>query len=305
MNVCSTAAHTHSRDANRRARDLVTLVTDGSYFDSSTLSAQFLMVTSNRQLKSELLTLTSLDAGTVEGGGIEVNYGIQVINTLPYGSPTDQFRFSLEILLLCALAGQIAFELRDLHSQAVAHLPSYRALYFGVGVPRYWPGTPVHCVNLVCSVCCSYLSAPLLKYSASVADLLDIVNYLITAATIAYWYTYWRATVALKQLELQYDVYEGGDAWFERSARVLEYTDGISDLQEAYEKLFKLGSLVLQYKLFVLANIIVIILQLLKRFDFHPSMGIITRTISKSGYALVFWFCLQGVGPAREYTSGF
>ncbi|KAH8075532.1 hypothetical protein JL721_1544 [Aureococcus anophagefferens] len=93
-----------------RAMDIWTLIKDGNYFDGNTRSVELSMITTNRMISSQFLTLTSIVGESLDGGGVEYQYTVSVINPNPYGTPTATVRLFFELVFVALLGGMLLIE---------------------------------------------------------------------------------------------------------------------------------------------------------------------------------------------------
>ena len=274
-----------------RAMDIWTLIKDGNYFDGNTRSVELSMITTNRMISSQFLTLTSIVGESLDGGGVEYKYTVSVINPNPYGTPTATVRLFFELVFVALLGGMLLIEVRGCLAAARRRVAKLRVLGDD-GAVRYWPGAPAcGCLNALPAA----LRALAEAVAARVADagLLPTADYVLATLMIVAWVGVVAKAGSLKRFDLHYDVYNGGDAWNRAGARILDYDADFEDLQRAFATVRELSELIVLYKLLALFLIIAIVCEFLKLMHFHPSMGIITRTIQKAGSRLFFWFILQ------------
>ncbi|KAH8065891.1 hypothetical protein JL722_279 [Aureococcus anophagefferens] len=248
-----------------RAMDIWTLIKDGNYFDGNTRSVELSMITTNRMISSQFLTLTSIVGESLDGGGVEYKYTVSVINPNPYGTPTATVRLFFELVFVALLGGMLLIEVRGCLAAARRRVAKLRVLGDD-GAVRYWPGLPAcGCLNALPAA----LRALAEAVAARVADagLLPTADYVLATLMIVAWVGVVAKAGSLKRFDLHYD--------------------------RAFATVRELSELIVLYKLLALFLIIAIVCEFLKLMHFHPSMGIITRTIQKAGSRLFFWFILQ------------
>ena len=69
----------------------------------------------------------------------------------------------------------------------------------------------------------------------------------------------------------------------------------MADLQRVIEDLANIALLRRQYADVITTSLLLVCLQTLKNLDFHPKMGLITKTVTGALTDLVFFFILFGI----------
>mmetsp|Transcript_21808 Transcript_21808/g.33530 ORF Transcript_21808/g.33530 Transcript_21808/m.33530 type:complete len:2490 (-) Transcript_21808:215-7684(-) len=250
-----------------QALKIVTLLEDGNYFDDFTQEATISIITTNRKAESRLIAFFELEASVMPTGGIQFQYQIQTIDTnipiynLRYwhrNSNKNKAQILVEALFIILLISLVGLEVAEMYD-------SMRRLHIGPGLKEYF---------------------------TSSSNWLDLTSYILVIVMIQQRFSYIRQYHrVIDNLQVHYDVHvNDGDL---RLGRILEYNENMNDLQDAFHKVKKLSFFQIVYKVLITCAIMVMVLMLLKAFHFHPHMGIITRTVSKAGYSLAFWFGLQ------------
>lgn len=281
-----------------RARDIVTLIRDGNYFDEHTQSVSLRLITTNRHLKSQLLTVTKIKVKKETGGGLKFYWDVNVVNAEPYGADGEWFRYILEIVVVALIALGVVLDVVTVVVDARGRASEARAASLNGGEePENLAGLTTYVSTGMAAVTVAVHAAAgaVAEKFGNFFGFADLCMHAVSVLMIFVWMEYYRRCVALKGLDLHYDVYDGGPAWHTRGVRILSYNDRFRELQAAFDDIENVSIIAVEYKLLVLFNIILTVIQLLKRLDFHPNMGVITRTVSKSGSALAFWFLLQAV----------
>ncbi|KAH8087768.1 hypothetical protein JL720_7089 [Aureococcus anophagefferens] len=265
---------------------------DGNYFDGNTRSVELSMITTNRMISSQFLTLTSIVGESLDGGGVEYKYTVSVINPNPYGTPTATVRLFFELVFVALLGGMLLIEVRGLprgretarREAAGPRRRRRRPLLAGSAGLRL----PQRAARGAARP-----RRGRRREGRGRGRLLPTADYVLATLMIVAWVGVVAKAGSLKRFDLHYDVYNGGDAWNRAGARILDYDADFEDLQRAFATVRELSELIVLYKLLALFLIIAIVCEFLKLMHFHPSMGIITRTIQKAGSRLFFWFILQ------------
>ena len=77
--------------------------------------------------------------------------------------------------------------------------------------------------------------------------------------------------------------------------RITEASAALADAQRTYADVGRLKQLYVIYERLNVYSIIVMVFQLLKNLDFHPRMGLVSRTIRIAAFDLFFFFILMGL----------
>lgn len=245
-----------------RALEIVQLLVDGEYFDDFTKSVRLTTIAVNRDQSEQLIAVVQMRVQRDTAGGLEFSYSIQLVDTNPYdGGIVDFFRLVLEVFFLLMLTYMILHEAFELW---VAYSENEGRWGF-------------------------------MEYFKSPGNCLDLTSYLLALITVFRRVRYLTSINDLSP-DLHYEVYKGANwlDWNRRTARIVQYNENIEDLQAAIEEFEALAKQLIKYKLWVMFCMIIIVFQLLKVFHFHPKLGLVTRTVTKAGGSLLFWFVLQG-----------
>jgi hypothetical protein len=125
------------------------------------------------------------------------------------------------------------------------------------------------------------------SYFLDMGNVLDWANYFLQLYALFAWAKYVAATDALK-IALHYNVYED----YLATARLLRATDEMGEFQELLANLKDLISLRETYSSSMCVSLLLTTVQTLKNLDFHPKLGIITKTIRVAASDLLFFMVL-------------
>ena len=128
------------------------------------------------------------------------------------------------------------------------------------------------------------------KYFLDIGNCIDWLNYSIQISAGYYWVLYVRATDD-QTLNLHYAVYND----YMAVARLTQMTEEMGRYQQLLREFEYLSELRTLYSSCVCCSLIVTGLQMLKNLDFHPKMGIITKTITGALSDLFFFLFLFSI----------
>ena len=127
------------------------------------------------------------------------------------------------------------------------------------------------------------------KYLLDFGNCLDWLNYGLQLGAVVSWAFYVIKTDRLAALlQLHYDVYYN----YMAVARLTEVTKEMGKFQSLIADIDQLVDLRRDYSNFLCFSLLVTCLQTLKNLDFHPKMGLITKTISGAASDLIFFVIL-------------
>ena len=133
------------------------------------------------------------------------------------------------------------------------------------------------------------LTGYVFKYLLDLGNCLDWLNYGLQLGAVVCWTVYVVQTDRLAHsLKLHYDVYSN----YMAVARLTEVTEDMGKFQALVANIEQLVDLRRDYSNFLCFSLLVTCLQTLKNLDFHPKMGLITKTISGAASDLVFFVIL-------------
>lgn len=124
-------------------------------------------------------------------------------------------------------------------------------------------------------------------YFFSLGNLLDWVSYAMMMGTLTEWYQYC-ILVNSFSFEFDYDFYEDDMA----VGRPIKSTEGLADFQHMMGDLVEIAELRYSYATMLCWTLLLVCLQTIKALDFHPRMGLITKTIQGGLIDLIFFMLL-------------
>ncbi|KAA6428169.1 MAG: hypothetical protein FRX49_01765, partial [Trebouxia sp. A1-2] len=261
-------------DINLSADDVQSFyeyVQEGLYYDSNTRLSQAQFVTYNPELQifsSSVISFDFTDGGSIlqcQGvGGMQVTYSIHTVRVELYESSGDYVRLVLEILLTIWVCIHLFSE------------------FWAIIQARRRQGS-------------------FLLYFKSPWNIVDFLSTALLFACVIVWWDFALRDALPFDIDLRYDVY----ANLEAEAAFLKLNDNgvyLLQLQAAFAKLQVVdlnGFVVVQYLVNKLAwyyalngiNILLLIGRVLKRMDFQPRLGVVTRSLALAGPDLIH-FCL-------------
>ena len=126
-------------------------------------------------------------------------------------------------------------------------------------------------------------------YVFDAANMLDWVNYFCQIGFISYWFRYMVALDDVaSEIEFHYDVYSD----YMAVARLTEMTADMGRFQRMVRRLENVIHLRQWYADYLAVALLLTVMQTLKNVDFHPKLGIVTRTVKQAFSDLVFFFVL-------------
>jgi len=142
-------------------------------------------------------------------------------------------------------------------------------------------------------------SKGLVAHFRSMANFLDAVSLGLGGAVILVWVAIVMGSESFR-IEPRYNVYKA----MYQEAHWLELKEGgrvLEQLGKDFESLEVLTSLTQVYMLLNSLNIILMLARLLRLMDFHPDIGMVTRTIRQAGSDLIN-FCILALGIILVYS---
>ncbi|DBB14252.1 TPA: hypothetical protein ACH3X3_001198 [Trebouxia sp. C0006] len=241
-------------DINLSADDVQSFyeyVQEGLYYDSNTRLSQAQFVTYNPELQIFSSSVISFDF--TDGGSILVTYSIHTVRVELYESSGDYVRLVLEILL------------------------------------TIWV-----CIHLLCEfwaiIQAKRRQGSFLSYFKSAWNIVDFLSTALLFACVIVWWDFALRDALPFDIDLRYDVY----ANLEAEAAFLKLNDSgvhLLQLQAAFAKLQYLVNKLAWYYALNGINILLLIGRVLKRMDFQPRLGVVTRSLALAGPDLIH-FCL-------------
>ncbi|KAL0022694.1 hypothetical protein WJX77_001966 [Trebouxia sp. C0004] len=241
-------------DINLSADDVQSVyayVQEGLYYDSNTRLSQAQFVTYNPELQIFSSSVISFDF--TDGGSILVTYSIHTVRVELYESSGDYVRLVLEILLTIWVCIHLFSE------------------FWAIIQARRRQG--------------SFLS-----YLKSAWNIVDFLSTALLFACVIVWWDFALRDALPFDIDLRYDVY----ANLEAEAAFLKLNNNgvhLLQLQAAFAKLQYLVNKLAWYYALNGINILLLIGRVLKRMDFQPRLGVVTRSLALAGPDLIH-FCL-------------
>ena len=124
-------------------------------------------------------------------------------------------------------------------------------------------------------------------YIFDVGNTLDWLNYGLQLAGLFAWISYVTKTSSL-EVKMHYSVYRDYFA----TARLLQATEDMARFQDLLDSFSSLVQLRSTYSTILCSSLLVTCLQTLKNLDFHPKLGIVTKTIRGAASDLIFFAVL-------------
>ncbi|KAL3132313.1 hypothetical protein ABBQ32_008891 [Trebouxia sp. C0010 RCD-2024] len=241
-------------DINLSADEVQTFyqyVEEGLYYDSNTRLSQAQFVTYNPELQIFSSSIISFDF--TDGGSILVTYSIHTVRVELYESPGDYIRLVLEIILTIWVAIQILSE------------------FWAIIQAKRQQGSA-------------------LAYFKSAWNIVDFLSTALLFACVIVWWDFALRDALPFDINLRYDVY----ADLQAEAAFLRLNQNgifLLQLQAAFAKLQYLVNKLAWYYALNGINILLLIGRVLKRMDFQPRLGVVTRSLALAGPDLIH-FCL-------------
>lgn len=240
-----------------RALDLWKRLGYGNYLDHGTDKAKISFMTVN--LETGLMTLVEIEASTDREGGVALADSVTLVNPTPYDwdSPFTVFRLLLEALFLAYLAGLIvveAWECLDVYRRT----GSVAGYFFDV-------------FNIL----------DLIGYGTVLTNVKQHVDYVFACAAFAPEMAY--ATSADPEAVV---------ASLRAGPRLAEAGPGLAEAQRQFARVKNLATMKSDFVTLVCYTLIIMSFQLIKTLDFHPRVGIISRTLIRSRWDLLYFILI-------------
>ena len=240
-----------------RALDLWKRLGYGNYLDHGTDKAKISFMTVN--LETGLMTLVEIEASMDREGGVALADSVTLVNPTPYDwdSPFTVFRLLLEALFLAYLAGLIvveAWECLDVYRRT----GSVAGYFFDV-------------FNIL----------DLIGYGTVLTNVKQHVDYVFACAAFAPEMAY--ATSADPEAVV---------ASLRAGPRLAEAGPGLAEAQRQFARVKNLATMKSDFVTLVCYTLIIMSFQLIKTLDFHPRVGIISRTLIRSRWDLLYFILI-------------
>lgn len=126
-----------------------------------------------------------------------------------------------------------------------------------------------------------------------VGNLLDLASYAVSLAMFVKWGTFWQSTTRIKPRD-HYDAFADPFA----VGRITEASGDVDAIQDQYDHLRRASHELERYDVLIAVKMIFMAFQLIKNLDFHPRIGMISRTVKAATtdltyFVVVFLFVLE------------
>ncbi|KAH8059406.1 hypothetical protein JL722_5432 [Aureococcus anophagefferens] len=204
-------------------------------------------------------------ATLIEGAYVDAATGSVTLRLLTYNGETDAYTklrtvFTREPSGLFSAAHDVSVLRVDYYANTPEHLVEVRAAYAATGSVR--------------------------AYAADASNAIDLGGYVVQILMIPAWV---RANIVCFNLdiELKYDTHDA-----DAVGRISRSLAATADLLDFFTDLDRVELLFGDYDSVCTLAIIALSIQLLKNVQFHPTFGMISRTIRAVAGILWFWLCM-------------
>ncbi|KAH8051514.1 hypothetical protein JL722_10686 [Aureococcus anophagefferens] len=130
-------------------------------------------------------------------------------------------------------------------------------------------------------------------YVLSGSNFIDVLGYVVSLVMFAEWLHFWRLAARIRPLA-HYDAYADIDA----VGRITGASGDVDAIQDQYEDVKRASNSLARYDEYIAVAMIMMAFQLLKNLDFHPRIGMISRTVRAATtdltyFIIVFLFVLE------------
>ncbi|KAH8073894.1 hypothetical protein JL721_2444 [Aureococcus anophagefferens] len=130
-------------------------------------------------------------------------------------------------------------------------------------------------------------------YVLSGSNFIDVLGYVVSLVMFAEWLHFWRLAARIRPLA-HYDAYADIDA----VGRITGASGDVDAIQDQYEDIKRASNSLARYDEYIAVAMIMMAFQLLKNLDFHPRIGMISRTVRAATtdltyFIIVFLFVLE------------
>eukprot|EP00854_Cymbomonas_tetramitiformis_P001141 gene1141-1710_t len=287
-------------DANldaSRSQQMITYMKDGLYIDSRTKEVKVQIVTYNGQLQRY---------GNIEmffrfeyrfGGVIRVKQNIQTLNLEMYESTADMIRFAFETTWLISAGSGTdrraiardqsgddddgADDDDDADGDSAGGRPGIDG----------WEGSRLDCRKVLetrrATGCWKH-------YFLNGWNLIDMCSLMLTAGLSITWWSLAFSQVMGFDMEVQYFVYtdlQSPGRWL----RLKEDGEQFRLVRSEFETMSSIADRMVEYMMLNGVNTFFLLARAIKRFNFQPRMGILTRTIAMATSDLGHFFILLSI----------
>ena len=213
---------------------------------------------------SEKLTLVELQASRQSEGGVTFQQGITIINPTPYfgGNYLHMPTYAGTIVRIAAELLFVAM-LTALLMQEVEEMRS------------------------------EYREAGSIRAYFNFFNVTDLTGYALQVAMVVFWLKFFWLTHRFHP-QAHYQVFDDEMA----VGRILAVNDEMAVLQDQLSQIKLMGVTIDAYLANCMLSIVVMVVQMIQKLDFHPRMGIVSRTVTNAKVDLRFHGGLT-VTPSR------
>jgi hypothetical protein len=246
-----------------RAAELFTSLVDGQYLNENTRKATMEMVLFNPELGSFAYVQVQVTPDTT--GGIALDSSIALFDADLYDfqhNPADMVRIVFEVLLAGLLFFLLFEEVKEF-------------------VERHHQG---HILNGEGHVRAS------MRYFGDVFNMIDLTSYVLLLAAMGTWVLITVSNVTFwDSVALRFELYANTEA----TGRFFELAKGPSaDAVDFLSQVAVLSNRWSKYVVLCGSACLILVVQILKNLDFHPKMGMVTKTFFNAATDLAFFFAL-------------
>lgn len=222
---------------------------------------------------SEKLTLVELQASRQSEGGVTFHQGITIINPTPYfGASHDEAT----------------------PHESYLHMPTYAGTILRIAAELLFVAMLTALImQEVEEMRSEYREAGSIRAYFNFFNVTDLTGYALQVAMGVYWLKFVGLTHRFHP-QAHYQVFDDEMA----VGRILAVNDEMAVLQDQLSQIKLMGVTIDAYLAQCMLSIIVMVVQMIQKLDFHPRMGIISRTVANAKVDLRFHGGLT-VTPSR------
>jgi hypothetical protein len=292
---------------------------NNNYFDEQVKKVTYSLVVYNAM--TNMMGLIKVHTTTNSGGAIELHYIIRALPVELYATGVDYFRACLELLFFFTLVAGVFAEMSEFREFYTAHLEKIDMVQelkkktdgdpTGNGGEDSGGGARKKRKRWNC-FCCGCINGPCSKamysYLSSGWNLIDWCNLGLQFMTVFLWVAY-AGDASLLNPQLRYDALQRMETRGHMHGRSLELGVGFIDAYRMFEDMERLVMLMDLYLALTVYSVVLMVLRVIKVFDFHPRLGLVTRTLSKASadlyhFLAIFLFVLFSYGTIGHLTFG-
>lgn len=239
-----------------RMGQFATYLSEGNYIDDFTSKIDFQIPVLNYEMGKIVLIHVTFERADFSGWSMDYDITAVTLDLYDWhwhGSFMDTLRHVLEILFLVVFLDLLRVELKEIYE-------TYQETGQVVG------------------------------YLFNLGNLLDWVSYTMMLGTFYEWYQYCIMVNHFTSTDdMVYDKFYENDM---AVGRFMKSTEGLANFQHMMENLVELAELRYTYATMLCWTLLLVCLQTIKALDFHPRMGLITKTIQGGLIDLIFFMLL-------------